>query len=401
MKKLLLLTFTALTINANAQWAQTAFSGDSAVVCFATSGTNIFAGTLGQGVYYSTNTGGTWTPANNGLNSLHIHSLAIQGTNVFAGTQGSGVEMSTIAGLTWTVANTGILHDTITALVVNNTTIFAGSWNGGVYMSTNSGGTWTIVNTGLTNLKITSLAVVSGGSTIFAGTPTGVFYSSNNGTSWVAVNTGLTPPSVTSLATIGTTVFAGTAGGVFKSTTNGSLWTIASGLPVAAVTALNVSGTKLFAGVGLAGVYETINTGTSWTAVSTGLNLPCNISSLGSDATKIYAGVTGTTSGVWSRALSQLSSIDEIAGFNNNYTVYPVPASEQIKLDFTLSENKTVVARIYNTLGEQVQTEQTKSGVQGNNEIQIQIAELPEGIYFAQILLDGNVAGTKRFIVSK
>jgi hypothetical protein len=39
--------------------------------------------------------------------------------------------------------------------------------------------------------------------------------------------------------------------------------------------------------------------------------------------------------------------------------------------------------------------------MQGLNNIQLDVATLPEGIYFAQIVLEGNIAATKRFVVSK
>jgi hypothetical protein len=49
----------------------------------------IFAGTLGGGVFRSTNNGETWTPANNGLTATDIRALATNSAgDVFAGTFG-------------------------------------------------------------------------------------------------------------------------------------------------------------------------------------------------------------------------------------------------------------------------------------------------------------------------
>ena len=65
---------------------------------FAVSGTNLFAGTYGDGVFLSTNNGASWTAVNNGLTDLYVWALAVSGTNLFAGTYGSGVFLSTNNG---------------------------------------------------------------------------------------------------------------------------------------------------------------------------------------------------------------------------------------------------------------------------------------------------------------
>jgi hypothetical protein len=93
--------------------------------------------------------------------------------------------------------------------------------------------------------------------------------------------------------------------------------------------------------------------------------------------------------------------ISDITNSVSEYSVSPTLASDYVKLNFTLTENKKVNVNVFNTLGQSVQTAQTESGIQGTNTIELDVATLPEGIYFAQIMLDGTVAGTKRFVVSK
>ena len=44
---------------------------------FAVSGTNIFAGTVGGGVFLSTDNGTSWTQVNNGLTNTDMSSLAV------------------------------------------------------------------------------------------------------------------------------------------------------------------------------------------------------------------------------------------------------------------------------------------------------------------------------------
>lgn len=95
------------------------------------------------------------------------------------------------------------------------------------------------------------------------------------------------------------------------------------------------------------------------------------------------------------------SGIDNISNILTSLEVFPNPASDLIKINYNLTENKKVELCLFNTLGEKIHNSQTEEGIQGTNTSELNIAELPEGIYFAQIILDGNVAATKRFVVSK
>jgi hypothetical protein len=56
------------------------------VSALAVSGTNLFAGLQGGGVYLSTNNGTSWTAVNDGLNNLFVNALLASGTNLIAGT---------------------------------------------------------------------------------------------------------------------------------------------------------------------------------------------------------------------------------------------------------------------------------------------------------------------------
>jgi hypothetical protein len=54
-------------------------------------GSNIFAGTFGNGIFYSTNNGGVWIQKNEGLLNLNINSIYFSPDFIFAGTYGSSV----------------------------------------------------------------------------------------------------------------------------------------------------------------------------------------------------------------------------------------------------------------------------------------------------------------------
>ncbi|HUI10654.1 MAG TPA: hypothetical protein VL221_10025 [Bacteroidota bacterium] len=79
---------------------------------------------------------------------------------IYAGMFLGGVYYSTNSGSSWTSVRSGLTDTTITSLAVSGTTVFAGTPTAGVFRSTNSGGLWTAVNSGLTTLDVTALAAV-------------------------------------------------------------------------------------------------------------------------------------------------------------------------------------------------------------------------------------------------
>jgi photosystem II stability/assembly factor-like uncharacterized protein len=275
-----------------AQWVQTAGPYGGYVQAFAVSGTNLFAGTGGGGVFLSENNGTSWTAVNSGLTNMNILSFAVIGTNLFAGTYKGGVFVSDNDGASWTPVNTGLTSMEIRSLMVRGTDLYAGTYGGGAFVSPNNGAHWTAVNSGLTDLNVRSFTVM--GTKLFAGTRAGgVFVSENNGRTWTAVNSGLTNMNVRSFAAIGTDLFAGTADGVFMTDNNGIHWTaVHSDMANTNVLSLAVSGGHLFAGTSGGGVLVTENKGTSWTEANTGLT-HSEVLSLAVCGTRLFAGTGG------------------------------------------------------------------------------------------------------------
>ncbi|MDZ7291387.1 MAG: choice-of-anchor D domain-containing protein [candidate division KSB1 bacterium] len=293
-------------VGSTAGWVLTNNPIYGTVACFTVSGTNLFAGTQGGGVFLSTNNGVTWNAVNTGLTNYDVRGLCASGTNLFAGTWGGGVFISTNNGASWTAVNMGLSNMYVSSLYSSGTNLLAGTW-GGVFCSTNNGTTWTAINTGLTETHIR--AVYISGTNFFTGTINGLFLSTNNGTTWTAINSGLTNTAAISLAGIPAggeeKLFTGTdGGGVFISTNNGANWTaVNTGLANLHIPFLAVSGTNLFAATWGGGVFLTTNNGASWNAVNEGLT-NTNIRSLIVSGTDLFAGTEN--GGIWRRALSTM-----------------------------------------------------------------------------------------------
>ncbi|MFA7359693.1 MAG: FG-GAP-like repeat-containing protein [Candidatus Kapaibacterium sp.] len=262
-------------------------------------GNYIFAGTLNDGIYLSTNFGTEWFSADNGVTTNSIRSMTSFNGSIFAGTVDAGVFKSANNGINWSASNTGLTGMNVTALINSENILYAGTWGSGVFISSDYGANWSAINSGLTNLTIYSLA--KSGNNLFAGTFNGgVFLSADNGGNWTQVNSGLTNLRIWSLTSDGSNVFAGSlGGGVFLTTNNGLLWNpVNSGLTNFNVTSLSYNSGFLFAGTS-DGLNISTNSGTNWIPMNQGLAVNTSIYSLLMTNNYIFAG-TGAKS-VWRR----------------------------------------------------------------------------------------------------
>lgn len=179
-------------------WSQTAVIDP--IMCFTSIGNTIFAGTgdledpyTGYGIWSSTDNGLTWATVNTGLTDLRVHCLTVKGTDIFAGTYGGGIFRSSNNGASWIAVNTGLplsYSYLVLSLAVSGTNIFAGTY-AGIFVSTN-GVSWTLSSGGLIgdSLAVYSLAVMD--DKIFAGTGGGAYISIDGGVNWTSINNNLT-----------------------------------------------------------------------------------------------------------------------------------------------------------------------------------------------------------------
>ncbi len=192
------------------------------VSCFAlyVNGNTVFAGTMGGGVYRSTDNGNSWTQVNNGLTMLHVYALTANSNYLFAGTyhdgnvSGQGVFRSSDNGQTWTAVNNGMSPTTtIMALAVKDNFVFAGTNGQGVYRSSDNGDNWTNVAAGVSHtLHVTCAKDIYVGNLSHGG----IAHSGDNGNNWVSVNGGLPNTggfTVMSLSSNSNYLFAATLGG--------------------------------------------------------------------------------------------------------------------------------------------------------------------------------------------
>ena len=96
-----------------------------------------------------------------------------------------------------------------------------------------------------------------------------------------------------------------------------------------------------------------------------------------------------------------VAGIENPAAFISSVSLFPNPAVSNTSLNLSLTENKQVEIQVLNILGAEIGKTIISAGLQGANDYKLDIANLSEGIYFARISLNGALASTQKFIISK
>jgi len=140
----------------------------------ALSGSNGIAGSNSNlGLWYSTNTGQTWTQSN--VTTGNFISVALSGSNGIAGSASNlGIYYTTNSGQTWTrgdLTTGGFTTDNFQSVALFGTNGIAGSAsNFGIYYTDNSGQTWrpsNITNGNFNSVSISGLNGIAGSASNF------------------------------------------------------------------------------------------------------------------------------------------------------------------------------------------------------------------------------------------
>jgi hypothetical protein len=365
-----------LTTYVHAQWTQ--LNGPLVTInSFAVSGQFIYEGTLGDGIYLSSDNGSTWFNSNSGLTNKTIwcmSSLQSASKNyVFAGTIGSGVFVSTNNGASWSTYNNSISQKSIWSLtsVVTSTgenRIYAGTGGDGVFVSKDNGMTWEQINNGLGDLYVLSLTVYK--EALFAGTGSGV-YKYTNGLNWSAVNSGLSNIYVWAITSNDSYIFAGTKGsGVFKSSDCGNNWVVTnSGITNNSIWSLTSTGATIIAGTNEGGYFLSADNGQTWKLLNNNIsNLSIKaIAAVGND---FFA---GTDAGSWKCQIKDnttgINKIESVPAMFNLMQNYPNPFNPSTHIEFELPKAGDVKLKIFNVLGEVIYSKYYSNFSQGRHSI--------------------------------
>ncbi len=169
----------------------------------------VFTGTVGGGVFRSTDNGSNWQVFNSGLTDLKVNAILLAGSDWFAGTS-TGLFRSGDNGQSWTSVSGGLGTPFVTALAFNGAALLACTLDSGVYRSFDLGASWQPI----ANVQVLHLA--ASGSVFIASNGNGVIISIDDGTSWAPANDGLINKRIFSLLALPGQIFVGTGGGVYR-----------------------------------------------------------------------------------------------------------------------------------------------------------------------------------------
>lgn len=162
--------------------------------------TLVFAGTLGGGLYKSSDGGQKWDKQTDGIgDATRVTALVSVPPNLlYAATERGLYRLAwNTPGAMWESITTNLPIDEARALVFDPhrpQTLFVGFASNGVYRSDNGGAQWTPLGRGAfpTRARLQALALNPAMSKVlYAGTDRGVYRSEDNGATWVASNDGL------------------------------------------------------------------------------------------------------------------------------------------------------------------------------------------------------------------
>ena len=203
-------------------------------------------------IFLSLDNGDNWSSVSSNIGTGFITCLAKRGSELFAA--GQGIYYSSNLGLTWSTVipfvNTGGGNS---GLSVFGDTLFVGKSSGGLWRSINGGSTFSNVSTGLSGTGVCN--VVKLADVLLVGSSTGIYRSTNGGNNWQLVSQNVT--SVNNIISSQNILFAAAENGVFFSYDQGLHWFGASdGLPSSQATTIFSDDEFLFAGVAQSPVYK-------------------------------------------------------------------------------------------------------------------------------------------------
>lgn len=412
--------------NAGANWVQMNTGLSNLILqCVGVSATNpniVMCGTTNTGtnpgVYRSTDGAASWTRVVTGITepAINIQGLAIDPVNsnvayitLFDGltNQANGIYKTTDGGGTWVPVTNGIgaiknfLSVTINPL--NPNVVYAGTsfdpitamGPAKMYKSVNAGGLWTDMSSGLPSLStdvkpircisISRLdtAVVLAGLFVNTDSLSGMYVTTNGGGVWTRRHNGV--PNL-----VGT-------------------------LPRSCLIRPG-SSTELFVGLGNAGntgigVFRSTDRGLSWAPFNNGLMLNTyTIRALDFKTTAdstLFAGVAHPTlpagQGVFEYSWPPLGVNDPNTNLPSKFVLeqnYPNPFNPETVIKYSVPFASFVTVKVYNSSGKEIITLVNSQKSPGNYEISFSGEGLPSGAYFYKITAD-NYSETKKMILIK
>jgi hypothetical protein len=391
-------------------------------------GTKMLLGTLGDGVYVKTQSGGSWTASNTGLTNMNVTSVAAADGKLYVGTQGNGVFVSNAATISWTAAAPLSIAHTVTmgldgsnveAMASYNGYVFA-SYRGGLLATADSGSTWIAAGNQFNLPSYTAVNKISVVTTrVFVTTEFNSLYS--NALSELPLNSGVAViANATCNASCDGSATAMSIGGTSPyvySWSTGSTNATASNLCMGTYT-VTITDANLATTIKTVSITEPMAIVATPTSVvsTTGADGSASVTVSGGTSPYTYAwsngGTNSSITGVGAEnytvvitdgagctltqmvAVTGVTGIKELSDLNGVFSFYPNPSDGNFVIGLNSSKAEIKSISIYNTIGKLMQTINNTSSAQTINVS----VNYPAGVYYVKVNTANGVATHKIII---
>ena len=394
-------------------WEKTNFPSDNSQLfsvysLMVNSEDHILAGTFAKGIYKSTDLGNSW--AESGLSGQWIRDFAINSSyEIFitsVGSQfGDGVYKSVDNGNTWTKVWDAISSGMNCLYIDQQNVIYVGmnyyDSQGGIFRSEDGGNTWT--NIFELPANIYEIVKLNNGR-ILAASYGQIYFSDDNGVNWNSTSSGLVQATISDIAlNQENEIFITTLGyGIYKSVDNGLTWITKMGAGWDFSCLKISSDGKIYAATQGNWLYESDDNGDNWFLVNGGLNDSKYILSL--EITKsgfLFAGMDYY--GIYKSANKVVTTLNEENTVPSKFELmqnYPNPFNPSTSIEYSVPSNEYVLLKVYDLLGNEVNTLVNERQSAGNYEVNFDASNLASGIYFYRIQ-SGSFIQTKKLMLLK
>lgn len=353
-----------------------------------------FASSMGGGFYKSTDKGETW----NDLNPLNYEVYFVdvdrlKNTDLIAA--GSyGILIYNNEGERWTHPSDWSVPSS--QYVSKIGTVYVGYTYEGIYVSKDNGQTWVYSDSSLNGASIFCFGESRTGR-IFAGaSPSGIYYTDNDGMTWTSVGSvSIQNEQAFDFAYKSDTIFAATSEGIAYSIDNGVSWNQLHGLSGRVTKIVAAPNGDLLAAVANNGIYRSRDDGIDWQPYEYGLG-NSNVHDLVFDAT--YQLFAVTDSGIFCTKEYSVGSTSGVQSFSLQQN-FPNPFNTSTDILFTIPASSKVSLKVYNILGQEVETLLDQEFIQGNYRYRWDASNFSSGVYLLRLSANGSSKTIKTLLL--
>jgi hypothetical protein len=264
-------------------------------------GTKLLAAISGGAIYFSADSGATWTTTYSLSTSWRSVACSSDGSKLIAAAYGGNIY--TNSGNGWAAIGGNGANWTSVAASSDGNKLAAIISGGAIYTSTNFGAAWTQQTGAPTTGNWQAIASSADGSKLIAAdNGVGIYVSTNSGVNWSKPLGGLNWYSVASSADGSKMAAVVNGGGIYTSSNYGASWAEQTSAPTSASwysIASSADGSKMAAVVNGGGIYLSSNYGVTWIQQ---VNAPAknwNAIASSADGGKLAAVVNAAGSGIY------------------------------------------------------------------------------------------------------